>query len=58
MIDQRITLRVRERNGVIVRRLWSHRLHIYTKMQAYPNQEKAMGIYNEVLAKVLGVSAS
>jgi hypothetical protein len=58
MIDQRITLRVRERNGVIVRRLWSHRLRVYTKLQAYPNQEKAKEIYNEILARALGVLAS
>jgi hypothetical protein len=31
---------------------------VYTKLQAYPNQEKAKEIYNEILARALGVLAS
>lgn len=55
-IAQSITLRVLPRGKEMIRCMWSHRQHIYTK-SPYLNQEAATKIYDRVLALVLDIAA-
>ncbi len=55
-LDEALTYRVTSKDGIIHRRMWSHRLGIYSKSEPFPDQQKATEIYDRILAKSLGIT--